>query len=262
MKKFLRYLKIWLILSKKSLLLHLSRKGGFFIFLSGKILRFALFILFLFSILRKTGGVGSYSSDQIILFFVIFNFISSFSQMFFRGVYTFRQTIVSGDFDLILSKPLNSLFRSVLGGFDFIDLATFPPLLLILFYAVGKLNPSFLSLIIFVLLLFNSFLISFSLHSLIVSLSIITLEVDHIVMIYRDLETMARFPLEIYGQKISFLLTFILPLGIMISVPAKVLMGIVSWRFVIFSFVFGVVFFVFSIKFWNLALKKYTSASS
>ncbi|BCX14570.1 MAG: hypothetical protein KatS3mg088_253 [Patescibacteria group bacterium] len=262
MKTITRYLKIWFILNKKTMLLHFSRKFGFFVFLIGKILRFIFFITFLFFILKKTGGLGTYSSEQVILFFVVFNLISIISQMFFRGVYTFRQMVVSGNFDLVLSKPFDPLFRVVFGGFDFIDLVTIPPLVLVLFFVAQAINPSFLDVILFSLLLINSLFISFSIHTLIVSFSIITLEIDHIVMIYRDLETMARFPLEIYGPKIATFLTYFIPLGIMVSFPAKVLMGLLNWRFVLFSFLFAFIFYFVSVKFWNFALRKYTSASS
>jgi len=33
-----------------------------------------------------------------------------------------------------------------------------------------------------------------------VAFGVMTLEIDQLVMIYRDVETMARFPLEIYGK--------------------------------------------------------------
>jgi ABC-2 type transport system permease protein len=262
MKKVKRYFLIWSLLTRKTFSVHLTRKLGFFVFLTGKILRFVLFISFLFLIFRKTGGVGSYSTNQAVLFFVVFHLISSLSQMLFRNVYTFRQSVISGNFDLILSKPFNPLFRVVFGGFDFIDLVTIPPLIAALVYAALPISPNFYQVVLFILLLVNSLFISFSLHTFVISLSIITLEIDHMVMIYRDLETIARFPLEVYGKKVAFFLTYLIPLGIMISFPAKVLLGLLSPIFVIMSIIFGFVFFFVSIRFWNFALKKYTSASS
>ncbi len=239
--------------------LHLLRKVGFVVFLLGKVLRFSFFILFLVFVFKKSGGLGSYSSGQAIFFF---HFISSLSQMLFRGIYTFRQQVVSGSFDLILSKPFSPLFRVVFGSFDFIDLATIPPLVFALFYSGRFLNPSFLNILGFAALLLNSLFISFSLSVLIVSLSLITLDIDHMVMIYRDIETMARFPVDIYGRRIETILTYIIPLGIMITFPAKAFMGILSFDFVLISFLFGGLFLWLSLRFWNFALKKYASASS
>jgi len=129
------------------------------------------FFAFLLPVLGKTGGVASYNGNQSYFFFLTFYFVSSFSQMLFRGVYTFRPQVVSGNFDLILSKPLNPLFRVILGGMDPIDLVMIPPLLVILILAALNFNPSLGSIFSFLILLFNAFLVSFALHTLIVALA-------------------------------------------------------------------------------------------
>ncbi len=261
-KRIKRCFRIWLILGKMSLSLHLMRRFGFVVFFLGKMFRFFFFVLFLFFIFKRTGGVASYSASQAIFFFVVFHFISSLSQMFFRGIYTFRQQVVSGGFDLILSKPLSALFRVVFGSFDFIDLVTLPFFVFALYSSGSLLSPSLLDITFFLALLINSLVLSFSFSVLVVSLSLITLEVDHIVMIYRDLETMARFPVDIYGKGIGTILTYVIPLGIMITFPAKAFMGILDIKFVVLSFVFGLSSLFLSLKFWRFALKKYASASS
>ena len=53
--------------------------------------------------------------------------IDVISQFLFREVYRFRPLVVSGEFDLVLVKPVSSLFRSLAGGADVIDLITIPP---------------------------------------------------------------------------------------------------------------------------------------
>jgi ABC-2 type transport system permease protein len=81
-------------------------------------------------------------------------------------------------------------------------------------------------------------------------------------MIYRDLMNLGRFPVDIYKQPLQGILTYLIPVGIMITLPAKALMGLVSLPGVLLSFVLGVVALHFSRRFWNFALTKYTSASS
>jgi ABC-2 type transport system permease protein len=99
-------------------------------------------------------------------------------------------------------------------------------------------------------------------HIAVISLAIITLEIDHTIMIYRDLMNLGRFPVDIYKQPLQGILTYLIPVGIMITLPAKALMGLVSLPGVLLSFVLGVVALHFSRRFWNFALTKYTSASS
>ena len=62
--------------------------------------------------------------------------------------------------------------------------------------------------------------ISAAFHILVLAMGIITLEIDHTVMIYRDLVGLGRFPIDIYKEPLRSLITFIVPIGLMISIPA------------------------------------------
>ena len=81
-------------------------------------------------------------------------------------------------------------------------------------------------------------------------------------MIYRDITNLGRFPIDIYKQPLQGILTYLIPVGIMITLPAKALMGLVSPWGVILSFLVGAAAVLVSIRLWNFALTKYTSASS
>ena len=249
-------------MSKNAFLAVLLEKFSFLIFLFGKSVRFAMYFGFLYFLVHGTKTLAGYSVSQTIFFFLTFNVIDIISQFLFRGVYRFRSLIVSGDFDLVLVKPINPLFRSLLGEADVIDLATIPPLLFAVGYLGNQLNPTLLHTSFYILLLINGLLIATAFHIAVLSLGIITLEIDHTVMIYRDLVSLGRFPIDIYKEPLRSILTFLIPVGIMISLPAKGLMGLVSPIGVLGSFVLGALTLFASMRFWNFALKQYTSASS
>lgn len=231
-------------------------------FLVGKVLRFSLFIGFLYFLIQGTNGLAGYTGNQAVFFFLVFNVVDVLGQFFFREVYRFRPKIVSGDFDLTLVKPANALFVSLLGGADIIDFVTIPPLLIATVYAALQFHPSVLSTLYFVLLLINGLMIAAAFHIMVLAMAIITLEIDHTIMIYRDLTSFGRFPVDIYKQPIQGLLTYLIPVGIMMTFPAKALMGLVSTGGVLISLLIGVFAILLSFKFWNFALKKYASASS
>ncbi len=241
----------------------LTSRGGF-LFLIGKIARFVLFFIFLFSVLSRVGSLAGYSKEQVILFFLVFNIIDVIIQFLFRGVYVFRPLIISGNFDLDLLKPLPSYFRPLLGWTDILDLITLLPLLIFTtwYIFVHQLLVSPSSLILFLFLLINSIFLGFAFHLLVCSIGVLTTEVDHLIWIYRDLTGMARFPTDIYGKGVQSVLTFVIPVVVLITVPAKALLGILSGWGVILSFLVGVLAAYLSLKFWFWSLKKYTSASS
>jgi len=257
-----KYLKIWWIMSKNSFVMVLSQRLSLSVFLIGKILRFIFFFLFLFFILKGSSTLAGYSGTQIIFFFLTFNVIDVTSQFLFREVYRFRPMIVNGDFDLVLVKPVNSLFRVLLGGADVIDLLTIPPLVIATIYFGSLLKPTFTEIVLYLTLLLNGFLIAAAFHILVLSLAIITTEIDHVVMIYRDIVSLGRLPVDIYKQPLQMFLTYLIPIGIMITLPAKAAMGVVAPWGVVAAFAIGILSVFISLRFWNYALTKYTSASS
>lgn len=249
-------------MSKNAFLAVLSQRIGFTIYLIGKILRFSLFFVFIIFLLKGANSLAGYNLNQTLFFFLTFNLIDTISQFLFREVYRFRPLVVSGSFDLVLTKPVSALFRSLMGGADVIDFVTIPFLVMAVIYIGRLLSPSTLGTLYYVLLLFNGLILAAAFHIAVLALGIITLEIDHTIMIYRDLTSLARFPVDIYKEPLRGILTFLIPIGIMITFPAKALMGLASFWGVIWSCGLGGIFMFLAIKFWNFALTKYTSASS
>jgi ABC-2 type transport system permease protein len=257
-----KYLKIWWMMSRNSFSMVLGQRLALSFFLTGKILRFIFFFGFLFFLLKGSGSLAGYTSNQIIFFYLSFNLIDVVTQFLFREVYSFRPMIVNGDFDLVLVKPISALFRVLMGGADIIDLITIPPIIILTIYYGSFLGPTLPQIILYLVLLFNSFLIATAFHIIILSMAIITLEIDHSVMIYRDITSLGRLPIDIYKEPLKAFLTYIIPVGVMMTVPGKAIMGLATPVGILIAFLVGILFIFISLKFWNYATTKYTSASS
>ena len=262
MKKLRYYLKVWWMMSKNSFLAMLNHRLGVFVFTAGKILRFVFFGVFIYFLLSKIDTLAGYTLNQTLFFFLTFNLIDVISQFLFRETYRFRRQIVTGSFDLILIKPINALFRSLMGGADILDLFTIPPLIFLVGYVGAQLGPTTGQVILYAFLLINGLVIATAFHIAVLSMGIITLEIDHTIMIYRDLTNLGRLPIDIYKQPIKGILTYLIPVGTMITLPAKAMMGLVTPMGVAISFILGFSMIMITFRFWNFALKKYTSASS
>jgi ABC-2 type transport system permease protein len=262
MKKFKKYLKIWWMMSRNSFSMVIGQKLALSVFLIGKIFRFVFFFGFLYFLLLGTKTLAGYTGNQAIFFFLTFNIIDVITQFLFREVYNFRPMIINGDFDLVLVRPLNALFRVLMGGADVIDFVTIPPLIIATIYVGSLLHPTFLSILYYLLLLANGFLIATAFHIIVLAFAIVTLEIDHAVMIYRDMTSLGRLPIDIYKQPLQAFLTYLIPVGIMITLPAKALMGLVGPGGILLALLIGIAALLISLKFWNYALTKYSSASS
>jgi len=249
-------------LTANSFMTVLSSRFGAFLFLIGKTLRFVFFLIFLLTLFTQTQFLASYSQAQMLFFFLTFNFIDTVTQLLFREVYRFRPMVVSGDFDLVLIKPISPLFRALVGGADPLDLFMLIPYVGSLAYVAAGLGVSVEGLALYLILLLNAFAIATGFHIFVLSLAILTTEIDHTVMIYRDLTSMGRVPVDIYREPLRSIITFAVPVGVMMTFPAKALLGLLSPGFVVLGCAMGIGFFLTSLLMWRYSLSRYASASS
>jgi ABC-2 type transport system permease protein len=259
-----KLIRIWLIQASKAAQADLLTTWAGILFLVGKIVRFLLFFVFLFTVLSASKSLAGYSQSQVIMFFLVFNLIDISVQLLFRGVYWFRPLVVSGNFDLDLLKPLPLFFRPLFGWTDILDFMTLIPLWIFFFWFGAKNGffTNFWGVFLFFLLFINSLILAFAFHLFVCSVCILTTEIDHLVWVYRDLNNMARFPTDIYSKGVQMMLTFTIPVIVLITVPAKALMGLLSWPWMVLTFSISGVFLFGSLSFWKYALSQYSSASS
>ncbi len=263
MRILIKYFRLWYTLTVNSFIISLASRFSAGIFLLAKVFRFGFFVIFLVTLVGKSQLLASYSLLQTLFFFMTFTFIDTVTSLFFREVYRFRPMVVSGDFDLVLVKPFNPLFRALAGGADPLDLITLVPYTILIVF-IGSKFPSVDAwhVALYLLLLGNALLIATGFHILVLALAILTTEIDHAIMIYRDLTSMGRVPVDIYQEPLRSIITFVIPVGIMMTFPAKALLGLLSPVAIGVSFIGGFIFFRLCLRAWRYSLSQYSSASS
>jgi ABC-2 type transport system permease protein len=190
---------------------------------------------------------------------MVFNLIDTISQILFREVYRFRSLVVSGSLDTILLKPYHPFLRILVGGVDVLDIVLLVPYLIISVLISLQGHVVILNFISFLILFVNAIWITTSFHILVLALGILTTEVDHTILIYRDMTSLGRFPMAIYNEPIRSIFTFIIPIGIMTSFPSQALLGDLPPFHLAISLVISTLLFYSVMKLWNFALKKYQS---
>ncbi|MCS7093540.1 MAG: ABC-2 family transporter protein [Patescibacteria group bacterium] len=266
MKAWLKELPYWLKIFRGYSLLSvrtvLESRTALVLFALGKLIRFLFFFGILILVFKKTSQLSGWTSTQTFLIFFLFNFLDSLTQMIFREVYRFRSLLISGNLDLILTKPHPPLLKVLLGGIDLIDLGFIGIFFLLVNIFLFWEFQGWLNLLLFWLFFANSLVILTSVHLLILALAIFTTDVDHTIFIYRDLFRLGQFPVEIYQQPLTFLFTFVLPLGLITILPVGTYYWLTNWSVAIFGLTFSLIFFCLSLTLWQRALRFYQSASS
>lgn len=262
--KISTYLKVWSIFGKNAWQETFVNRASNVLFMLGKIIRLVMSLLFLFLIRQNVTTFAGYTSDQMVVFFLTYQIIDIVTQVVFRGVYIFSNLVRSGEFDFLLTKPINPLFRALTGKPDINDFLFLFPNLLLFGYIMSILDVTVTvsSIILYIALFLNAFLIATALHILVLVVGILTTEVDGVIWIYRDLSYMGRFPVAIYMEPLRFILFFLIPIGMMITIPTEALLGIQPTYSIIVAFLVGIGSLLVSLKAWNWALTKYSSTGS
>ncbi len=233
-------------------------------YLLGKLTRIGFFLFFLFAIFKHTDALAGYSLQEVALFFLTFNIVDILAQLFFRGIYGVRSLIREGDFDYFLIQPTNVLFRVAFHTVDFLDVVTVFPVFAITLYLLHQIGWKGHTnrLVLYAFLTLNGLLIAFAIHIVVASLAVLTQELENTIWIYRDLMTLGRFPADIYDSPMRGILTFLIPVAVMVSFPAKAFLGKLSLPWLAQAFFMSMTSVTFSLLFWRFATRRYTSVSS
>lgn len=260
MSNFRKNFEIFILFSRYSLKTILQARLGIVLFTLGKIIRFLFLLGLIVLIFGKLKVVKGYTLEQAILFYLTYNLIDTGTQVLFREVYRFRSMVLFGGLDHVLLKPYHPFVRILLGGVDFMDLILFIPYILITLYVASiSFDISVINVLLYLILFINGLVIAAAFHIFALSLGILTTEIDHTMMIYRDLTSIGRFPLNIYKEPVRTLFTFLIPVGVMMAFPVYAFLNQLSLILTILAFLISFILLTGSVSLWNHALKKYQS---
>lgn len=263
-KRFKTYFTIWSIIASNAIQETFVNRWSNALFFLGKAIRVGMSLTVLLLIKQVTKGFGQYTTDEMIVFFLTYQLIDLIAQIFYRGVYSFSNLVKSGQFDFYMAKPINPLFRALTGQPDINDVLFLIPNLIISGIVLSRLHIHItpLSVLLYIVLLINSFLIITALHIIVLTIGVVTTEVDGVIWMYRDLIRLGQFPVSIYSEPLRSILFFVVPIGIMITVPAEVLLNAKPTFSITTATVVGVGSLLLSLRIWSWGVKQYSSASS
>lgn len=263
-KNMLHYWRVWKLTALNALQMTFVNRWTNALFIFGKIIRFSMSLIFLFVLRETTAAFHGYTTDEMIVFFLTYLLVDQISQMLYRGVYMFGNSIRDGSFDFTLAQPISPLFRALSGHPDINDALFLLPSIIVSLAVIFSLNLSIsmTSVLWFFIVLLNSMLIVTALHIIVLVIGILTVDVDGIIWFYRDIMQLSRFPVTIYMEPLRFILFFVLPVGMMVTIPAEILVNVPLSHGLLAVFGVGGCSITASALLWRWGLRRYTSASS
>lgn len=262
MKRYFRFLWALINISTKR---YLEQRVSTFGFLILKIANLALMLLFIGIYFSHTKDIFGWTKYQVIFLTGIFQIVSSlFSGFFLRSINFIPSYVQHGELDNFLTKPINSQFYLSLRLNRMPDLISALSGLVVVLYALAKLNLvySLMGWIVLFISLILGLAIWYGLYFSLATLAIWMGRFASLPDLYYIMYEPLAVPINILGKSTSFVLTFIIPLGFIITVPISVFLNKSPWFFIIGGLAFALFSVGFSSWFWNFSLRHYTSASS
>lgn len=260
------YLKILYKLAALNLQEQLSHRSSFLFLVSGKIIRVGVYLLFIEAIFFNTPHLNGWQREESLLLVASFLVIQYLVGITYGRNLLFHlaRDIRNGDYDFILTKPINKLFYSSFKIIDFLDLVSLLPVLVIWLSLLKNLAfQGLFPLFVYFILMALGFIFQYALTLIV---STITFYQPTPISLGRFFNSLirgtARLPIDIFPNFLRWWLTFIIPLALIATLPVKFLTKGLSVFELLYFTGFTLLFLWFSTKVWYYGLKKYTSASS
>jgi ABC-2 type transport system permease protein len=261
MKRYLRLLKLFIA---NSVQLELEYRANFIFNIGNSLITTSTGFLVLYAMFTKAEAVGGWSFNEVLVLYGIYMIFEALVDMFlFPNLSRMSEYIRKGDMDFFLLKPISSQFMV---SVRYIRIWMLPQLLLafaLMGYGMqqlGQLNISNLASL--ALLLCSALVIVYALWFIMNTTAFYFVKVENISELWFAFFQAASFPISAFPSWARFVLTFIVPIAFITTVPASAAIGKLSLGFAGSSFLIAGLLFFFAQCFWRFSIANYTSASS
>jgi ABC-2 type transport system permease protein len=264
MKVITRYLHLYLRFWQLAFSLGtVYRADTFFLFLSVILYLLQSFTFFGFTF-RQLPDIGGWTFPQYSILLATYSLNwGLFKLLYGRVMEDVIDRIFTGQYDYYLLRPINARFLSYFCPpliKSFPSVATNAIFLLWLLHYFN-FSPPILNITIFIIYLILGQIIVFSFSQIAVVTSFFTNNAADIYAIFENAWDQSSYPGEAFTKSVHFTLTFIIPIILFASFPAKVLLGKVDNQLeYFFSPLVAVISLTVSNYFYQLGVKNYTSA--
>ncbi len=223
-------------------------------------------LLGVFVIFNNIETIIGWDKYEIILITgVYYLVVGLYFPMFIQTLSRIGELVNRGGLDFVLLKPVSSLFTvSFFSGVSYAELPRLLGAFIVIPIAIIKLGLliSWARWLGFALMIISAVVLAYSIWTLVMTTSFWLGRIHGFHEVPLSLFRINKYPLDIFNKGLRILFLAILPIGFMVYVPTKFLLGDLGWEWVLLSLLLSSIFLFSTIKFWDFGLKAYSSASS
>jgi ABC-2 type transport system permease protein len=263
-----RYLRLFLAFARFGLATEMAFRANFLVKLCVEALWLGILISFYALVFERTGVVADWDRNQYLFFVGCYYTLGGLVEtLFLENCTGFAELVRSGDLDYYLLKPIDEQFLITCRH---IDWSTAPNILQgvgVMVYALAAMGWQFDPLLVgaFCVLFVCGTAMAYAFLLMLCSLSVWMVRNQSLLEMWWLFTTLMRYPREIFrgwATPLNYFFTFLVPVLLVVSVPAETMVRAFDIRFIALMLVAAVVLLVLSRRFFRHALRSYASASS
>lgn len=260
-----RYIRLWRIFVANSLAQELEYRAAFVaeVLLAFTETAWQVVALWVFFFHRPRLETWTFLEATVVL--GLFVFFDGLMEVFFQpNMRQIVEHVRQGTLDFVLLKPANAQFLATARHVQFRYIGYVLAGGGLIVYSLVRLHatPHAVNIGLFLLLIVAASIILYSLLLGLVTLAFWFVDVTNILNLIWAVYEAGRVPVDVFPRVVRWVLTFIVPVAFITTVPARTLLGRATPQTVGIAFGLAALLFGLSSRFWNFALRHYTSASS
>jgi ABC-2 type transport system permease protein len=261
----LRLTRVFRQFAKASFSREVEFRANFWAQVAQNIIWMFFFVLILRVVYSNTRAIAGWSEgNSYILIATVFFMHGCFAALFEHNLLEVPEKVRKGTLDFDLLKPIDSQFLASFRKFRFDQIGTMSVavVMICLGASMSGANVTVAQALTYALMTLCAVAMYYSIQLAGMTLSIWFTRVDNLWVLAESVFEVVRFPVDVYGATLRRLLTYWIPLALLATEPARVLLGQRTPLFAFYSVAWALVALGLSRLFWRFALRHYSSASS
>jgi len=222
-------------------------------------------LFFISIIFYNTPAVNGWSKYEMIMLYgisqVIFPLFRAFA---LSSLHRMEEYILKGTMDYILLKPVNEKFYMTLHNVYIFQ--AFPLIygVGVMVYAMSRLHIALSvgQIVLFILLIGIGVRILYLMYMICITCTFKFVKSNFLTDIILSFNSCMQYPVDIYNGIFKYVITLIIPVGIIVDFPARVLVKAFTWDKLLYAAILAVVLTFARDLVWKWGVSEYTSASS
>jgi ABC-2 type transport system permease protein len=260
-----RYMAVYGAFLRTCVIREMGFRGHFFLLMFSNAAWTLLSLAFAGFLFTNVRSVAGWNLDNMIVLTGTFSLVLGILDGLFQtNMSRLSEQVNRGELDYVLIKPIDSQFYV---STRYVNLNEAPTVLIAAVTVVTGvartgLAPSIADISAYALLIACAVVTFYGLWFASVTLALWSGRINNIAYLILPIADMGRMPSDIYRGIFRVFFTFILPVALISTVPARALLGAFDPFMLIYALSASALTVLFSRWFWLFSLRRYSSASS